>query len=149
MREKCPNFTSLSSPNHKTPVSSLFSPNRETHDPRSLQPASRETSSEITTSRKLGKFDEGSRHYSKPENVSQELMLLAVTNLTFTSMRFWIIVLWAAAVFGFVALMSAMLSRRKGQKTRGRSFKTKRRTTYSGLWDVNGHDQHLRNAEIS
>ncbi|CAI9758547.1 unnamed protein product [Fraxinus pennsylvanica] len=135
-RKKCPNLTSLSSPNPKIPVSSLLhSPNRETHDPHSLQPPNRETTSEITTSRKLGKFDEASRHYSKPENESQDLLLLSVTNQTFTSVRFWIIVLWAVAVFGFVALMSAMLSSRKGQKRRGRSFKTKRRTTYSAvLW---------------
>ncbi|KAL2523256.1 hypothetical protein Fot_27179 [Forsythia ovata] len=149
-RKKCPDLTSLSSPNPKTPVPpSLRSPNRETLDPLSLQPPNRETTSEITTSRKLGKIDEALRHYSMPENESQELLLSSVTNQIFTSMRFWIIVIWAIAVFGFVTLISAMLSSRKGQKRRGRSFKTNRRTTYSGLWDMNGHDQHCQNAEMS
>ncbi|XP_022884004.1 peptidyl serine alpha-galactosyltransferase-like [Olea europaea var. sylvestris] len=124
--KNCSNLTSLSSPNPKTPVStSLHAPNRGTPDPSSLQPPNRETSSEITTSRKLGKFDDASRHYSNPGNESQELLLPSVNNQILTSMKIWIIMLWAVAVFGFVALMSVTLSSRKGQKRRGKSFKIK------------------------
>lgn len=88
------------------------------------------------------------RHNADLKNESQVLSPPAETNQTFTSMRLWIIGLWAISIVGFVVVMWMMISRRKGQRKRGKSYKSKRRTSASGFWDMNGHDRHSRNAEI-
>ncbi|TMW93938.1 hypothetical protein EJD97_010959 [Solanum chilense] len=106
---------------------------------------------ETTTSTKFGGVDEvqAFRHDEMPKNSSQESSQVETSNGTFTSMRFWIMVLWGVSIFGFLGVMSVMLKGRKGLKKRGKGFKSKRRTTYSGFWDTNGQDRHLRNAETA
>lgn len=143
-RKKCPDPNSLSTPTRETPdPPSLSTPTQKTPDPPSLPSTDRETTSEITASRKFGKVEEidASRHNSELKNETQELSPPAETNQTFTSMRFWIIGLWAFSIIGFVVVMFVMISSRKGQRKRGKTFKTKRKTSYSGSWD--------RNAEMS
>lgn len=106
---------------------------------------------ETTTSTKFGGVDEvqAFRHDEMPKNSSQESSQVETSNGTFTSMRFWIMVLWGVSIFGFLGVMSVMLKGRKGLKKRGKGYKSKRRTTYSGFWDTNGQDRHLRNAETA
>ncbi|CAN4121710.1 unnamed protein product [Withania somnifera] len=91
---------------------------------------------ETTTSRKFGNVEDvkALRHDEMPKNNSQESSQVETSNGTFTSMRFWIMVLWGG---------------RKGVKKRGKGYKSKRRTSYSGFWDTNGQDRHLRNAETA
>ncbi|KAL2529041.1 hypothetical protein Fot_21642 [Forsythia ovata] len=138
-KKKCTEPTSISSPILKTP------------DSISLSPPSQETTSEVTTSRKFGKIEDISTLRRSPnlKNESRESSPPAMANETFTSMRFWIIGLWAFSIVVFVAVMSLMLSNRKGQKKRGKSLKTKRRASHSGFWDMNGNDRFLRSAEIA
>ncbi|PIN07026.1 hypothetical protein CDL12_20419 [Handroanthus impetiginosus] len=134
---QCPDPNSLSTPTRETlDPHSLSPPTRKTPDPLSLSSPNRETTSEITASRKFEKLEE-----IDASNKSQELSPPAETNQTFTSMRFWIIGLWIFSIFGFLAVMSMMISRQKGQRKRSKSYKSKRRTSYSGFWD--------RNVEIS
>ncbi|KAL3526345.1 hypothetical protein ACH5RR_011001 [Cinchona calisaya] len=112
---------------------------------------SNQDSSETKISRKFGKVEEihNLTRNTTRSNDSSELSPPAGASQTFSSMRFWIISIWAFSILGFVIIMSVMLSGRKGQKKRGKVYKPKRRTLYSGFWDVNGHDRHLRNVEIS
>ncbi|KAK6155251.1 hypothetical protein DH2020_009499 [Rehmannia glutinosa] len=141
---KCPDPNSLSPPVKVSPnPPSLSTPTQKTPDRPSLPSPDRETDSKIVTSRKFGEIDEIDDSVIKPEvkNESQELSPPAETNQTFSSMRFWIIGLWVFSIVGFVAVMVMMISRRKGLRKRGKTFKTKRRTSYMGSWD--------RNAEIS
>ncbi|CAA2986284.1 peptidyl serine alpha-galactosyltransferase [Olea europaea subsp. europaea] len=138
-KKKCPDPTSISSPI------------RENLDSISLSPPNQETAREVTTSRKFGKIEEisASRHSPDLKNESRESSLPAMANETFTAMRFWIIGLWAFSIFVFATVISVMLSGRKGQRKRGKSFKTKRRSSHSGFRDLNGNDSHLRSAEIA
>lgn len=118
---------------------------------RSPQTISNQDSSETTISRKFGKFEEvhSLTYNTTTANNSQEISPPEEPNQTFSSMRFWIISLWAFSILGFVIIMSVMLSGRKGQKKRGKVYKPKRRSSYSGFWDTNGHDRHLRSGEMS
>lgn len=106
---------------------------------------------ETTTSRKFGNVDDvqALRHDEIPKNNSQKSSEAETSNGTFTSMRFWIMVLWALSIFGFLGVMCVMLRGRKGLKKRGKGYKSKKRTTYSGFWDTNGQDRHIRNAETA
>ncbi|KAL3813856.1 hypothetical protein ACJIZ3_015124 [Penstemon smallii] len=149
-RKKCPDPNSLSPPALKSPdPPSLSTPELKTPDPPSL-PEPDTTTNEIKASRKVGKIDEidASIHNAETKNETRELSPPVESNQTFTSMRFWIIGLWAFSIIGFVVVMSMMIFRRKGQKKRGKGFKTKRRTSYSGFWDTSGNDRHPRNAEM-
>ncbi|KAA8530147.1 hypothetical protein F0562_004856 [Nyssa sinensis] len=122
---------------------------RKCPDPSSLSTSNLETAEEVSVSRKFGNFDDSRVTRSSPvlTNHSHELSVPAVTNQTFRSFRFWIVALWAFFILGFVAIMSAMFSGHKGQKKRGKNYKTRRRT--SGFLDTNGHDRHPRSAEVS
>ena len=118
---------------------------------RSPPTISNQDSSETTISRKFGKFEEvhNLTYNTTTTNNSEEISPPEEPNQTFSSMRFWIISLWAFSILGFVIIMSVMLSGRKGQKKRGKVYKPKRRSSYSGFWDTNGHDRHLRSGEMS
>lgn len=134
-------------------------------DPSTLSPPERQRRQRqrgtdgTTVSRKIGKAEERKaeeihsiRDNTMPKNDTEEEALSppAVANQTFKSVKFWIIALWAICAFGFVAVMSMMLSSHRGQKKRGKSYKGKRRSSYSGAWDKNGQDRHhLRNVEVS
>ncbi|KAF5961658.1 hypothetical protein HYC85_002867 [Camellia sinensis] len=124
---------------------------RKCPDPNSLLTSNQETTGEATTiSRKFGKIDTSLVIRSSPvvsTNVSQESSLPAVTNETLSSFRVWIVGLWVFSILGFLAIMYVMLAGRKGLKRRGKNYKTKRRASYSGFVDLNGHDRHLRNTE--
>ncbi|PSR87523.1 Peptidyl serine alpha-galactosyltransferase [Actinidia chinensis var. chinensis] len=124
---------------------------RKCPDPSSLSTSNQDTASEATMSRKFGKIDTSHiiRSNTVSTNLSQESSVPAVTNQAFSSFRFWIVCLWAFAILGFFAIMYVMLSGRRGQKKRGKIHKPKRRFSNSGFMDTNGHDRHLRNAEIS
>ncbi|XP_057482575.1 peptidyl serine alpha-galactosyltransferase-like [Actinidia eriantha] len=124
---------------------------RKCPDPSSLSTSNQDMASEATMSRKFGKIDTSHiiRSNTVSTNISQESSVPAVTNQTFSSFRFWIVCLWAFAILGFFAIMYVMLSGRRGHKKRGKIHKPKRRFSNSGFMDTNGHDRHLRNAEIS
>ncbi|KAL6520181.1 Peptidyl serine alpha-galactosyltransferase [Orobanche minor] len=147
-RKKCPDLNTLSPPVKRSPdPPSLSDPaHREIpNNPPLLPSPNRETNSDIVTaSRKIGKNDEidTTIHLSEVKNnESLELSPPAEANQAFSSMRFWIIGLWVFSIIGFIAVMALMICRRKGPRKRGKSYKTKRRSSYSGLWG--------RNAEVS
>lgn len=143
-RKKCPNPNSLSAPTRETPhPPSLSTPKQKSPEPPSLPSPNREITSEVRASKEFQKNDDfdASRRDLELKNESHGLSPPAETNQTFTSMRFWIIGLWVFSIFGFVAVMLMMISRRRGLRKRGKTFKAKRRTAHSGFWD--------RNAEVS
>lgn len=126
---------------------------RKCPDPSSLYTSDQETPKtvgEATISWKLGKTDTSAVIRGNPmlTNDSQKSSLPAVENQTFSSFRLWIVSLWIFAILVFLVIMSVMLSGRKGQKKRGKNYKSRRRSPYSAFLDLNGHDRHLRSAEI-
>lgn len=116
---------------------------RQCPDPNSL--SSEDMNSESTISRKFGKLD----MHGVIKNDSRNSVVTNPANQTFTTFRFWIVCLWVFAILGFLAIMSVMFSGRKGVKKRGKSYKSKRRSSQAAYLDSNGHDRHLRNAEIA
>lgn len=124
-RSKCPDPSSLSHPDEETvqtTISTKIEQVKEIH--------------ELRQDKAIPRNDTDTEELSPP----------VVANQKFKSAKFWIIAIWAICIFGFVAVMSLMLSGRRGQKKRGKSYKGKRRSSYS-VWDTNGQDRHLRNVE--
>lgn len=119
---------------------------RKCSDTNSLSSSNSEKAKEVTISRKFGRID-AIRSNTIPVNDSQESSLPVPTE-AHGSFRFWIISLWVFSIFSFVAVMFVLFFGRKGQKKRGKSHKTKRRSSYSGLRDMNGYDRHSRSADI-
>lgn len=146
LTQKSPHPPSLSTLTQKSadppPLSTLT---QESLDPPSLPAPTRVTTTERIMTQKSPdppsrKFEDNdsvdvSRRDLELKNESQRLPPPAETNQTFSSMRFWIIGLWVVSIFGFMAVMLMMISRRRVQRKRGKTFKTKRRTTHSGFWD--------------
>ncbi|XP_073119444.1 peptidyl serine alpha-galactosyltransferase [Henckelia pumila] len=127
-RKNCPDPKLLSAPT--TPDRpTLSTPPRETHDRPSLPLPNHENSGEITTTRKIDKKVEleASGDNSELNEESEGLSHPEPSSQTFTSMRFWILGLWAFSIFGFAAVMWMVISSRKGHKKRGKNFKTRRR----------------------
>lgn len=125
---------------------------RNCPDPNSLSKSNPGTPKEpIISSRKFGKFDKnytvGSNHVQM--NHSLESSKPATGDGMFSSFRFWMIFLWAISGLGFLSVMLVLFSGRKGKGTRGKNYRSKRRTSYSGFMDMNGRDRHIRNAEAS
>ncbi|XP_047960115.1 peptidyl serine alpha-galactosyltransferase-like [Salvia hispanica] len=132
---------------------SLLPPTRETRHPPSLTTPTQkapdlptpdhEKAGEITTARKIGKLDktEVTRQDSEVKNETNELSPPEETNQAFTSMRVWIMCFWAFSIIGFLVVMYVMVSNRRGQRKRGKVYKPKRRSSYTGSWE--------RNAETS
>lgn len=143
-RKNCHDSNSLAGPAREMPrPPSLTTPAQKTQDPPTLRSPDHDT-----TARKFGKVEkiDVSRHDSEPEvkdesHETKELSPPAETNQTFTSMRVWIIGLWAFSIIGFLVVVYVMISSRKGQRKRGKTYKTKRRSSYAGSWD--------RSAEMS
>ncbi|KAL7105501.1 hypothetical protein ACP275_07G049500 [Erythranthe tilingii] len=143
-RRKCPDPNTLSNPVREqakpAPNPPSLSPpiRKKTPEITSLPPPDRGPPNEITASRKIGKIDDVDDALTHDDvaakNESREISPPVETNenQTFGFMRFWIIGLWGFSILSFFAVMAMMISRQKGQRKRGKAFKTKRRTTYSG-----------------
>ncbi|KAH6774374.1 peptidyl serine alpha-galactosyltransferase [Perilla frutescens var. frutescens] len=140
-RKKCPDSNSLSTPTREMPrPPSLTTPAQKTLDPPTLRSPDHETTGEITTGRKFGKVEkiDVSRDDPEVKDETKELSPPAETNQAFTSMRVWIIGLWVFSIVGFLGVMYVMISNRRGQRKRGKAYKTKRRSSYAaGSWDRN------------
>ncbi|XP_075515192.1 peptidyl serine alpha-galactosyltransferase-like [Primulina tabacum] len=127
-RKKCPDPKLPSTPT--TPERpTLSTSTRETHERPSLPFPNHDISGEFITTRKIDKKDEldASGDNAELNEESQELSRPEPSNQTFTSMRFWILGLWAVSIFGFVAVMWLVIASRKGHKKRGKHSKTRRR----------------------
>lgn len=119
---------------------------RKCSDPNSLSNSNSDAADEVVASRKFGKLDVRSavegNHVQM--NHSQELSEPTVTDGLFSSVRFWVIAMWAFCGLGFLTVASVLFSSRKGKGKRGKSYRIKRRNSGSGFMDVNGRDRHLQ-----
>lgn len=118
---------------------------RKCPDPNSLSNSNSEAADEVITSRKFGKLDVRSavENNHVQMNHSQKLSEPIVTDGMFSSVRFWVIAMWAFCGLGFLTVASVLFSSRKGKGKRGKS-RIKRRNSGSGFMDVNGRDRHLQ-----
>ncbi|KAG9141977.1 hypothetical protein Leryth_009338 [Lithospermum erythrorhizon] len=158
-RSKCPdpNLLPVLHEVTDTEIKKTDTETKKTTETEPKQTTETEPFIETKTSRNSAKVDRihAIRLGTNPDNDSLELSP-PVTNQTdpgatsqsFISMRLWIIGLWTLSIFGFILVMSMMLSSRR-QKKRSRNLKGKRRSTYSGFWDINGHDKHSRSGDSS
>lgn len=98
------------------------------------------------SSRKFGRFGgtDTVRSNPTPMDHSQQSSLPEAKDGLFTSLRLWIVALWAVSGLGFLVVMVVVLSGCKGKGTRSKNYRNKRRSSYSGFLDINGRDKHLR-----
>ncbi|KAL1565062.1 Peptidyl serine alpha-galactosyltransferase [Salvia divinorum] len=139
-RKKCPDPNSLPPPTREARQRpSLMIPTQKAPDPPALRTPNHETAGEITTGKKFGKVEkiDVSGKDSEVNSETNELSPPAETNQAFTSMRVWMMYLWAFSITGFVVVMYVMVWSRRGQRKRGKPYKLKRRSSYTGLWDRN------------
>lgn len=61
----------------------------------------------------------------------------------FSSFRIWMVALWAASFLGFLALMAKVCAGGKKRQKKGKNYKSKKRSSYSGLFDLNGRNTDL------
>ncbi|KAG6425345.1 hypothetical protein SASPL_115775 [Salvia splendens] len=133
-RKKCPDPNSLPPPTREARrPPSLTITTQKAPDPPT------ESAGEITTREKIGNVEkiDVSRKDSEVNNETNELSPPAETNQAFTSVRVWMMCLWAFSIAGFVVVMYVMVWSRRGQRKRGKPYKIKRRSSYMGLWDRN------------
>ncbi|KAL5793316.1 hypothetical protein ACOSP7_001910 [Xanthoceras sorbifolium] len=97
-------------------------------------------------SRKFGRFGgiDTVRSNPTPIDHSQQSTLPAVKDGLFSSLKSWIVALWAFSGLGFLVVMVVVFSGRKGKGTRSKNYRNKRRSSYSGFSDLNGRDKHPR-----
>jgi hypothetical protein len=114
---------------------------RRCNDPNS--PILKSDNKEVQVSRKFGRIDDinAARTNSVSLNDSQESTLPEVENQLkrFGSLKFWIICLWVFSILGFLGVIYVVLSAKKRLKKRGKSYKPKRRASYTRLWDSDKH----------
>lgn len=89
-----------------------------------------ETTTETSYSRKFGKVDPSFtlKINNRETNTSQESSETTEKDGGFSSLRFWIIVLWVASGLGFVAVIFFLFSGLRWKGTRGRHHRNKRKT---------------------
>lgn len=118
---------------------------RNCPDPRTMATLEQAAVNEEKIFRKFRKITETiTRNSSDESSDSEELVIPPASDQLFMSFRIWVVVLWAISFLGFVALMMTVCSGGKRRKTKGKHHKNKKRSPYSGFFDLNG-----RNAEIS
>ncbi|PON95258.1 peptidyl serine alpha-galactosyltransferase [Trema orientale] len=113
---------------------------RKCPNPSLVSTSKLDTANEVAYSRKFGKVDGSyavkSNNNSEEVNHSQESSEPTEgDDSRFSSLRFWIVVLWAVSGLGFVAVMFFLFSIRKGKGSRSKHHRNKRRTSYSGFMD--------------
>ncbi|KAM1014989.1 hypothetical protein EV1_044420 [Malus domestica] len=123
---------------------------RNCPDPSSLSNSNSQAAEEVVVSRKLGKLDGsfglGSNHVQT--NHSEEISEPTLTDGMFSSVRFWVVALWAFCGLGFLTVTSVLFSGRKGKGKRGKSHRIKRRNSGTGFMDISSRDRHLRGGEV-
>lgn len=119
-------------------------------DPNSLSTSNLDVTEDFAGSRKFGRaYGVNNAGRSNPTvNHTRESILPPVTDGLFSSLRIWIIVLWVVSGLGFLVVMLVVFSGRRNKWTRGKSYRSKRRS-YANFLDTSGQDRHFRSAESS
>ncbi|KAK3410275.1 hypothetical protein EUGRSUZ_J02276 [Eucalyptus grandis] len=102
---------------------------RNCPDPNSME--------EAAISRKLGRYDRSYAAKSNPipTSVSKESSKEATGDAKFSTFGLWMVALWIFLGLGFLTVASVLLSGRKAKKTKGKSYRSKRRLSHSGFMD--------------
>ncbi|KAK6280450.1 hypothetical protein POUND7_020717 [Theobroma cacao] len=121
---------------------------RNCPDPTALSTPELDTTKDITNSRKFGTFagNDDIKSNPVPRNHSQESSLPRVRDGLFSTLRFWIILLWVFSGLGFMLVMLVVFSGYKGKgSSKGKSNKNRRRS-YTGFLNMN---ERSRKSEVS
>ncbi|KAI3408994.1 uncharacterized protein J3R85_019871 [Psidium guajava] len=102
---------------------------RNCSDPSSLE--------EAAISRKLGRYDRSyaAKSNPMPTGVSKESSKGATADANSSTLGLWAVALWIFFGLGFLTVASVVLSGRKAKKMKGKSYRSKRRLSHSGLMD--------------
>ncbi|KMT17462.1 hypothetical protein BVRB_2g038000 [Beta vulgaris subsp. vulgaris] len=86
--------------------------------------------------------NDATRNGSSESSDSQESLVPPASD-QFSSFRTWVVVLWVVSFLGFLALMATVFAGRRKRKTKGKHHKSKKRLSYSGLFDLHGKNAEL------
>lgn len=121
---------------------------RNCPDPTALSTPELDTTKDITNSRKFGTFagNDDIKSNPVPRNHSQESSLPRVRDGLFSTLRFWIILLWVFSGLGFMLVMLVVFSGYKGKgSSKGKSNKNRRRS-HTGFLNMK---ERSRKSEVS
>lgn len=101
---------------------------------------------ESVIKRELGNI--GASIYSTSNNIStnhssEELASVQKDEMP-SSLRFWVIFLWAFSGIGFLVVIFVVYSGHRRTKTRTKHHSRRRRSLHSGYMETNGRDRHSR-----
>lgn len=65
-----------------------------------------------------------------------------------SSLRFWVIFLWAFSGIGFLVVIFMVYSGHKRGRTRSKHHSRRRRSLNSGFMEINGRDRHGRDVDV-
>ncbi|XP_022928170.1 peptidyl serine alpha-galactosyltransferase-like [Cucurbita moschata] len=119
-------------------------------DPSSLTDLNSGDESGAVVSRKLGKLDDVGKGDTLSTENSRESSEEAKEDGMFSSLRMWIIALWAISGFVFMVMIVSKFSGRKGKGVKGKHHKNKRRSaSYMSFVDRNGQEKYARDLDAS
>ncbi|KAJ8750057.1 hypothetical protein K2173_013972 [Erythroxylum novogranatense] len=123
---------------------------RNCPNPGSISTSNWDARKEIGSSRKFGKLEGTDSVRSSPVRIkhSQESSPDASDGL-FGSLRAWVVALWVFSGLGFLAFMCMVFSRRKSKATKSKSYKNRRKYSYSGLLNTGGRDRPPNSVDAS
>ncbi|XP_021299236.1 peptidyl serine alpha-galactosyltransferase [Herrania umbratica] len=121
---------------------------RNCPDPTALSTSELDTTKDITHSRKFGTFagNDDIKSNPVPRNHSQESSLPRVRDGLFSTLRFWIILLWVFSGLGFMLVMLVVFSGYKGKGSSKSKSNKNRRRSYTGFLNMN---ERSRKSEVS
>ena len=115
-----------------------------------------ERTDESVISRKFGNVDEiidsvsnhiSTNHSEELAKHSEELASVQEDEVP-SSLRFWVIFLWAFSGCGFVVVIFVVYSGHKGRGSRVKHHRTRRRSLHTGFMEMNGRDRHSRGVDV-
>lgn len=67
----------------------------------------------------------------------------------FSNFKFWVVALWGFCGISLVLVMLVLFRGRRGKAKRSKYYRNKKKSSYSGLFDMDSRDKHLRNVDAS
>ncbi|CAM9000015.1 unnamed protein product [Rhodiola kirilowii] len=120
---------------------------RNCPDPNSISTPNKVNEKDTAISRKFGRFDGGQFIRSKTtpinrsfESSSDGLTDDVVKDGTLGPLRIWVVAMWICCIMGFVLVISLLVISCRSKGGRGRRYRTKRRSSYPGFFDLNSHN---------
>uniref|UniRef100_A0A7N0ZVT1 Hydroxyproline O-arabinosyltransferase-like domain-containing protein n=1 Tax=Kalanchoe fedtschenkoi TaxID=63787 RepID=A0A7N0ZVT1_KALFE len=116
---------------------------RNCPDPSSISASSKDKEKDAAFSRKFGRLDESN---TVPTNRSLESQK---GDETVGPLSMWVVAMWICCISGFVLVTSLLIIACRSRGARGRRYRSKRRSSYTGFLDLNSHYSDAPSKRVS